>query len=504
MPNYILKKVSDWLPYLAVFVAGLTLWFYPAFDPDLGWQLFGGSYLLSHGLPQFDPINSFNPFWFNYHWLAQILMYKAYEFGGYNFLRCCLGIVVGLQLVVVYSCTKVATGGRVGNLYSLLISLFFLLFVSHVTSLRPQALSVLIVLIALREILKGGRFEIPFLFLLTVLLVNIHIYWVLVPFLWFIFRIVPHFSTVPDYSRRYAFGGLAILLLAPFVSPYGAFAPWLVPTIPFDIWGNYVLLVEYILSPSQFSEMIDEFKGTLSAFNSNFYCLIGLFTFFIVLESRRSLKEAITAKMLCAVGILAACKSIKFINLSAIFAVPYLANRFSALPERPREANLLTALTLVTAVAFCVYANPWNSEDRSLVKDLVPINLCSKLDTYGVTPSQNRDHVRVLTHFNHGGWCRWSLYQKNPAADYRVITDGRTQFIEPSFFMNGFDLYRARAGWRDILTDWAPDMIVTEINWPLAQVLYYSQGTLGWKLADKDNNFAVFVRSAEVSPPPQK
>ena len=142
--------------------------------------------------------------------------------------------------------------------------------------------------------------------------------------------------------------------------------------------------------------------------------------------------------------------------------------------------------------------NPYNQSDQALREEVVPVKLCSHLDVYGsnLVPRADlkRDHIRVLTHFNHGGWCRWALYEKNKSANYKVTTDGRTQFIDPSFFMEGFDLYRLKKEWRKTFEEWAPDMVVAQIDSALAQFMYYTQSEKGWKLANRDETFAVFVR----------
>ncbi|MCB0318971.1 MAG: hypothetical protein KDD56_09455, partial [Bdellovibrionales bacterium] len=61
-------------------LSGLCFWSRPPYDPDLGWHLNGGAWILNNlsqgnnlnqALPSFDFINSFNPIWHDYHWLGQ-------------------------------------------------------------------------------------------------------------------------------------------------------------------------------------------------------------------------------------------------------------------------------------------------------------------------------------------------------------------------------------------------------------------------------------------------
>lgn len=482
------------LIYVAVFVAGLSLWHYPAIDPDLGWQLFGGAYLSDYGFPQYDPINTFNTFWFDYHWLAQIIMYKLYVFGGYELLRFSFGIIIALLLVVVLDCTRIVTKNQISPLNALLITLFYLLFISSVSSIRPQTISVFMVALAFRELLKESKYELVKLFVISVLLANIHIYWSIIPFLWFVLRILFSYFNKTKQKTSYLLGGLVLLSSAAFISPYGLFASKFVPSLPFGIFGNYVLLFEYIFSPSLFSELIGEFRGGLSAFDSNYLCILILIVFYSIYLVKNKLRENFTFKLLGMIGLLLALKSIKFINLASIFSIPCLALAVPKLNVSKNFERAFISILITFEIVFCLMTNPWCYTDSHILNENLPIDLCSRLDTFGATKHFGRDHVRVLTHFNHGGWCRWSLYQKNRNADFRVTTDGRTQFIDPKFFIDGFDLYRLKNNWIKTFQEWEPDIIVSEVNSALAQFLFFSHGNIGWKLAERDNMFAVFVK----------
>src|ERR1019366_9539131 len=72
----------------------------------------------------------------------------------------------------------------------------------------------------------------------------------------------------------------------------------------------------------------------------------------------------------------------------------------------------------------------------------------------GLSPHPPRDHIRVLVDFNYGAWCRWVLYQERPDADFRVTTDGRTQWAPFQRDFASFAIENASGEWLPELKHW--------------------------------------------------
>ena len=229
-----------WL-YCTAVLYGLTLWYHPAHDPDLGWHLAGGAWITDHhAIPLHDFINSFNQLWHDYHWLAQILIYKIYQVGGLEALRLALGVLMAYLCTLLLDIIWLSSPRRQPT--TVILAGFFgaITLITHVTSVRPQMLSLCLVALAVRRLIQPAtRWELPYLFALTVLLVNIHVYWAFIPFLWLLYRCVPRFTGGETFSAAYAWGGVALLALCGLVSPYGAIPYSFTP--PF-VCMNYALL----------------------------------------------------------------------------------------------------------------------------------------------------------------------------------------------------------------------------------------------------------------------
>jgi hypothetical protein len=172
--------------YLAAIACGLSYWGTLADDPDLGTHLVSGAWIVDHhAIPLRDFINSFNIYWHDYYWLAQIPMYKLYQLGGYDLLRVALGCVMAYLCTVLVDIVLLASPRRLTVLYPLVCVFGAVAIVAEGASIRPQIGAMAVVAVALRRLIQRPTpWEIPYLLLLTVLLVNSHIYWALIPGLW--------------------------------------------------------------------------------------------------------------------------------------------------------------------------------------------------------------------------------------------------------------------------------------------------------------------------------
>ena len=474
------------ISYLFAIVLGLSFWGKGVSDPDLGWHLLGGAWIVTHGtLPSHDFINSFNSEWHDYHWLSQILLYVLYGAGGYDGLRIFFGLTVAYLFKVLLDILYISIGRRKSVLFVEVFFVAAVLLMAHVTSVRPQVLAVLFVAVAVRRLLQAPRaYEVPLLVLLSILLTNIHVYWVFIPLSWGLFRSLPALLRSKG-TLSGSLGVLALLCASGLVSPYGV--------------QNYFLVWEYLSMPEQLLNSISEFKNSLAG---GVYVSSILLLYLAILARVWNLRRALAKPGHAAgalIAFLLAVRSIKFITIFVLLGFPYVIRNAgvairkyapSMFHRDAAVAKLVIWIVTLLSIWLSITRFPWISPTGDELSSRYPIDGCKVLAHASQLSAERHGHIRVLTHFNHGGWCRWALYLESPNADFRVTTDGRTQHLPVEHFEKGFELYRLKQGWENTLAQWAPDVAVVPKDTALAQGLEL----LGnWKIFYEDKHFKIFV-----------
>ncbi len=484
---------------------GLTFWAAPANGPDLGWHLLGGAWIAQHqAVPQEDFINTFRTHWHDYHWLAQLVMYLLYATGGYALLRGAVGILMAYTASVLTDIVFLTSPRRAHLVPLLALLLACLELVSSASIVRPQAIAFTVVAVALRRLLKPPRsWEIPLLFALTALLVNVHVYWIFVPLLWLLFRCLPRALRAEAPSAVHAWGGLLVLGLAGLASPYA----WLrSPMADFAPLLNYAVLWDYAHTPSVLKYRITEFMTAFGFRGPVFWIFLGLTALGVRAFSWRRATAMISTSIAALLAWWLAVLMSKFVPLFAICALPYLVKQTArqgrslvrAVPAlSDRWSPLWIAGVLLATLAYAVTHSPWIDDNEALVARIQPIAACRSVASLDLAPLPGRDHVRVLTDFNTGGWCRWALFQAAPGRDFRVTFDGRTQGVPAEYFVRHYNLLDARYDWQQTIDGWNPDVLVLDSGSQLANVLLLFADR--YRLAFRDGAFAVFVPSAHAS-----
>jgi hypothetical protein len=492
--------------YLVAAVYGLTFWYHPAHDPDLGWHLVGGAWISrAHQVPAADFVNSFNPYWHDYHWLAQVALYQLYRLGGYEMLRFGLGVLMALVATLTMSIILRRSPRRPSVVVTLAIFLGAMELIGAVTAVRPQMISLCLVALALQRLLRPPSvWELPYLFILAVLAANIHVYWIFLPVLWWLYRCLPRFNRRRTPSAGQAWGGLALLSCAGLVSPYG-----LIPIghpVPF-VFMNYALLWEYLTMPSALKETIHEFKSALAADAPIPLLMVAYVA--IMARSWRWRRVCADLPSACAAigGAVLAISSLKFVSVFGVVSLPYLVRHAGVPWQRrlpaplrsgARLEPLLLAVLLLGSLAHAAWYFPWTAPNNQYLYSMQPIAACRRI-AHLELPPPTHGHYRVLTHFNHGGWCRWVLYQENPDADFRVTTDGRTQGVPAQHFLDAFDVYNVKNQGLRTLQAWSPDVLVVSKSAALASFLI--RAPQDYRLVFQDDEFGVFVPIREAASP---
>lgn len=477
---------------------GISYWSFGPFDPDLGWQLFGGKWIAEHGeLPSSDPINSFAGSWHNYHWLSQIFFYQMFSHGGYEGLRVAFGLVMSVFLLTVLEVFHLASHGRARPVLLALVFALSITLIHQVVSIRPQILSLTAIAASLLILQREKPFELLLLLLIAIISANIHVYWIFIPYMWLALRCLPRLLQGAPYSAVYAWGGLFLLCLAGLISPYGILGSD--PSL-FGILRNYSLIWDYLHLQPAIAKAIGEFKSSLAVRSFQLW----IFLAFIVLAARSYRRKDWAAYpgqlVLLLTAVLLAIKSIKFIALLPIFSAPilfiYLGRVTSPavkdmLRTGERAFHYVLLLSLIVVTAFAVRYNPYSYRNVAALELLYPSGPCGRLADLPLPLKSGRDHLRVLTEFDHGGWCKWFVDNRDPRQIIKVTTDNRTQGVPEEHYVRSFDLFQLRGNWLATLERWAPDAIVVSKLAPLSQVLALSPNR--WRMEMQDTNFALFT-----------
>lgn len=489
--------------YLAALLCASSLWYYPTLDPDLGWHLLGGGWMNRYGgVPSEDFINAFNTSWHDYHWLYQKLIYRIYSLAGFDGLRLMLGIAMAFVAVLVVDLIIELTGGE--KHFDIAILAFLGVFSSfyHIVALRPQVFSLMFMLIALRRLMmQPVEYELPMLFFLCLLNVNMHVYWILIPCLWGIYRCLPRLLGKRAISAGYAWGGLIFLLSAGFLTPYAVGIGGVQESF---LFVNFALLYDYLSMPAELAGRIGELRGGLCSAPIGVMLLLAALA--VIVRAVDFKTDGVIAPHLVAalLGTYLLIKSVKFSSLFGALALPaivVLAIRLKreALQHLHLHSRLQGAVApalIIMTICYGLYYSiryfpPFQAEANvAYMRTFLPLDACSQITQLGV--KESKQQVRVLTHFDHGGWCRWAMHEASPQSDIRVTADGRTQWVPPEHYMNTYALFELQPGWQKTLDGWKPDVVLVSKAFALAQMLPYLSD--GWRKVYEDPGFELFLK----------
>lgn len=478
----------------AIVLLGLSAWGNTAYDPDLGWHLFGGAWITEHGeLPFADTINIFRPFWHDYHWMAEVILYSLFRLGNLDALRVLSGVVGALLGLTLFEIAERVSEDGPRPVRSFVLSSVALTIIRPYLLPRPQIFSFLIIAWFLYLTLKKPeRSDLLRALVLTMLCVNMHVNWIMLPILWVVTRVF-RCAACENGAVRWTDGGFFLLVAVGCTDPYAFITGnWLIA---------YRLLFEYALIPVEVQRNIGEMRSILQATRVELLAIAPLcFLGFVSLATFRD-KRTWHLMALFIFAVMLAATSLKFLPLFAIFSLPaavrgvkVLDLKFAAVVSRAtaRYAPLIGGIAFVVIALLAAIGAPlWYDSNRNLWAFL-PRAECEEAALRAERAKLGRPFV-VLTHFNEGGWCRWFAYEKRPDVDLRVTTDGRTQDIAPKLILDSFDLYDGHSSGEVTLRDWRPDAVLVPLDAPLATILARQNY---WATVSESRYHRLYLRSA--------
>jgi hypothetical protein len=342
--------------YLSAVVCGLAFWRVPVSDPDLGWHLTGGAWMWSHrAVPLEDFVNSFNPYWHDYNWLAQLSMYFLYRLGGYDALAIAAAILMAWICKLLIDIILLSAPRHVPVAFVLACFFGSVGLIAEVYSVRPQMIAVAGIALAVRRLNQAPtRWELPDLLLLSILLVSIHVYWVIVPILWCLHRCVPRFVSAQAPSAVYAWGGLAVLSLSGLVSPYALLPFGFTPPFRFM---NYALLWDCATIPGALKTNIGELRGGLAVQGLTPWLMLA----YLICVARAFRPRLFIANLGRGVaGIifpLLAINTVKYVSLFAVAGLPFFAEQVGTLLAQKRDQRMERLDAWLLAIGLAVTAS---------------------------------------------------------------------------------------------------------------------------------------------------
>ena len=454
--QYRIGRTAAFVVFLAL---SAVLSWKPLADPDLGWHLAGGLWILDHrAVPRLDPFGMLQAQWVDYSWLAQVVFAAAYRAGGFTGVRilqfAVLMLFSGMLLLVFLSLNEKRFGRSGTALYAAVFSsLLAVIFAAPVFELRPQMFS-LFFLVVFLGLAARRRYPALFLIAITVMWANIHVYWIFLPLLYVLFAWREHKSKAQVLIFGAVFAGAGI------INPYGA-----------DL---YRTLARYAFQHNEANSLIKEFQSLSLSCGLIFWICLLLAVLFLLSARAVWRREGTALLALLLFGVMGAWE-IKFVPLFGLFAayfapqtplferlfrhlggrLPAAGSGTAGSGERRTIALLLAGAALAACGAIALTPVPPLTEKYGRILQIA--------DVLVQTPATGSMRL-ILNDFDDGGWLALGLYRARAglpeAAELRTVVDGRTLVAGPEILKAVKKLVFAGPGWCEAVTAWSPAFAV--------------------------------------------
>ena len=356
-------------------------------DPDFGWHLRSGQYIIKNGIPAKDIYTYSAPNfpWINHEWGYDVLIAHVYSWWhGWELLASLAALVWASALIV-------AARPR-AQLYLLIIAAFA---ISPYAGIRPQALTLLFFVLLLRVHTYLKRKHGNFVWLIPLLFIpwaNLHAGFVIG------LALLAYFA-IKERSPKWA-AVFVLSILATFVNPYG-------PSL-------YVEVARTMFDRSLHTQIIEWYIFHVPTPSRGFIILWGA-TFWIYKKK----KKFDTWFDLGPLMLLAAMSATRNIPLFVVVTVAevggYLRLTRKAIPKKLNTPSL----AMLTLLAVVVFSWLYLSYGQTFAHFQTP------RDSY--YPVQSANYIRehgceggnLFNNYNFGGYLIWKL------PEHKVFIDGR-------------------------------------------------------------------------------
>lgn len=449
---------------IVFFLLGAAVGFKELADPDIGWHLAGGLWILDHRrLPGADPFSAEHHAWICYSWLPEILLAAIYRVGGFRSLQSVQALLIAgsFALSFFFTLAVLQQRGRGSArvfVHAVILAGILVLFIAPVMHLRPQLLSLWFFALLLLMGAKRRLSPIP-VFLLTAVWANVHVYWCFSPLIVAAFSILPALRSKEKERLIAGIAAASAAAVAGLVSPYG--------------WRNLSVVVSYLFSHQAANSLISEFQALSPADGIVFWqtvILLALVAGFARTVYRNAAPGEILLFLLF--GALA-LRQIKFVPLFGLSAIPILAVIFSSMPP-PANALRMHGFqkrnTALGAAAFVLFLLA-----LAAAFELVTPLSEKRLELFAAVnavKAQKSGNCIVLNHFDDGGWLAFAFYEpatKEPSC-YTAV-DGRTLVMGAKRLEEFTKIRNLTGNWCETISAWGANFAVLPAETKLTAVL---------------------------------
>jgi hypothetical protein len=457
-------------------------------DPDVGWHLKTGQYIVEHkSVPHTDPFSytrGGEP-WVAHEWLTDLLLYGLERTAGFGALIIVFAAIISGTFFLLYlRCGRDPFVAGVAALFAAWATM-------PLWGVRPQVLSLLLTSLWLLILERSDRnpkllwWTLP----LTLLWVNLHAGFALGLALSAMFlaaglveRRLGYSDQTEPHLRTAAFILLLDFLLVP-LNPNGLkLFSYPIETLRSSAMQSYI--AEWA-SPNfhraEYWPFLLLILGTLAALGWS------------------RLRVRPRALLLLLVSLYAGLCSIRLMPLFILIAVPFFCQAFGTRGEirpesrgRPRiSRSFMNAVIVLGMATFAgVHVTQVIERQPQAERQAFPAGAVAFLQAH---PSSGH----IFNHYDWGGYLIWKLYPAIP-----VFIDGRADLYGQPLLGDFADAYQLKAAWRQTLQRWNIEAVIVPEDSALATGLRASPG---WTVAYQDAQAVVLTAPAQplrASPTP--
>ncbi len=466
---------------IVLFLGLFAMTLRPVADPDFWWHLRTGQLIAETGtIPHTEPFSHtvLGKTWIAHEWLAELAFFYLYRMGGFGLLIFVFSLIISAAFLLVYlRCPGRPYAAGFSALLAALAS-------APLWGVRPQMLSLLLtaVFLFLLDIFHEKQhwqslFPLPFL---TVLWVNLHAGY----FLGFaiiglyiageaveILKSLSHKERPSLRPTLLLAATLAACVLAALANPN----TYHILTYPFET-----------LTSNAMMQFIQEW------FSPDFHQTewIPLAVLILALIAAPFLGRRpvpLTRLLLVVFFAFAALRSMRFVPLFALTAIPLLAEQLAGLTRagpQVRPPPLFSRWLNPLLVVFVLLA----AGLRFL--SVLQGQAASEAETYPQAAvnwiEENHPKGHLYNTYGWGGYLIWRLYP-----EYPVYIDGRADVYGDEFIYDYLRIYSAQPGWETALDEADVGVALVEPGSGLANTLYQSPG---WQVVFEDEQSVIFTR----------
>jgi hypothetical protein len=469
--------------FLAVLFLGITaMAFRNVTDPDVGWHIKTGEWMVHHHAVPHADIFSFTRAgapWIAHEWLSELLIYAVFRWTAWNGLIVLFALVLTATFLLLYiRCSS-----------SRYLAGLFTLAGAHACvptwDVRPQVLSFFLAsvwLLILEHSESNSRllwWTLP----LTVLWVNLHAAFLLGPALLALVLVGELYERIFGSGTRVSGAHLRTMALVL------AFNLLLVPLNP-NGWKMFSYPLETLRSPSM-QRYISEWNSP-NFHNPDYWpLLLAILAVFMIAASARSRMRP-RDLLLLLVGTLAALSFVRMTPIFVLIAVP-IASRL--IQDRPRLQGSAPSpsrpFSTVGNIAILLAMTAFVIVHASQVLKRQPLAEAAHYPVAATRFLQSHPPGRLFNSYDWGGYLIFHLYPET-----RVCIDGRADVFGDGAMQEFFDAYFMTGNWQRALSDWKIETVLVPPTAPLASALRTQPA---WQLRFEDPTALVFSRRDAMS-----